>query len=245
MTIEGVRTRVSTNEVLVTLAVPLEFAQVVSTLMAKVGCQIACAFADVDSASTPSAGIHDVDRGQEPEDLVALKPSRLYGQQAKALKLSGFCLQPDVWKAIGSDAVFLAWIRLQPSAHSKEFSEYINGEGRCEAAHVSRIEYGRGIGHKPDYAAIPLTHAEHALTHAEGESALRPREWFEEQRYKYVGTWAWQALRKRIGVASMADANPAHIYQWANFHGLEKYLPKEYRNGSGIESADEEKPNCV
>lgn len=222
MIVESVRTRASTNEALVTLAVPLEQAGLISSFMSKIGRQVGAAFADVESGST-----EEIPK-KETREKASQRP---YGEYAKALKMSGFCVTPEVWKALGSDDSFLAWIRLQPSAHSDEFSEYVNGEGRCEAAHVSRVEYGRGVGIKPEYSAIPLTHKEHMLTHAKGESALRPREWFEEMRFKYVERWAWLELRKVFGETSMAEVNPKELFQWANFHGLEKFLPEKYREG--------------
>lgn len=211
MTVEGVRTRASTQEALVIFSVPLEQASLVSGFMSLIGSQIAVAFSTVEAIQ------------------LAPPPKPQYGEAAKALKLSGFCRVPEVWKIIGPDENFLEWIRCQPSAHSGEFSEYVNGEGRCEAAHVRRVS-GAGMSIKPPYSAIPLTHAEHLATHTQGESALHASAWFDEQRIKHVEAWAWQKLRTVLQVASMAEAEPKAVYQWANFHGLEKYLPREYQN---------------
>lgn len=223
LTIEGVRTRASTNEALVTFAVPLEQAALVSGFMSKIGRQVGAAFADVEQGTGAVV--------QVPVSAPVLaRQVRPFGAQAKALKLSGFFRCPLVWQAIGSDEQFLAWIRLQPSAHSDEFSEHVNGEGRCEAAHVSRIANGRGVGHKPEYSAIPLTHAEHALTHAKGESALRPREWFDEQRIKYLERWSWDTLKHKLGFDSMGDIPPNIICHWAIAKDVDKYLPVGYVN---------------
>ena len=212
MTVEGVRTRASTNEALVTLSVPLEHASLVSGFMSLIGSQVAAAFTKVEAIEA------------------APPPKSQYGDAAKALKLSGFCRIPDVWKVLGSDDNYLEWVRRQPSAHSGEFSEQVNGEGRCEAAHVRRVESGAGISIKPLYAAIPLTHSEHLATHARGESALHPPAWFDEQRIKYVEAWAWERIKTQLQAGSMAHAEPKSVYQWASFHGIEKYLPKEYQH---------------
>jgi hypothetical protein len=212
LTIEGVRTRASTNEALVTFAVPLEQAALVSGFMSKIGQQVGAAFADIEQAASKA---------------------RAYGTQAKALKLSGFCRSPEVWKLLGTDEQFREWVQKQPSCWSGEFSEYINGDGRCEAAHVSRIEYGRGIGHKPEYACIPLTHKEHMLHHAKGESALGGRDWFEKMRIKYIETWAWAMLKEAIGgYESMADIPPGVVLNWAKTFNVEHLLPAGYRDAA-------------
>lgn len=209
--VESVRTRASTGEALLTLAIPLEQAALISTFLSKIGHQVGAAFADIEKAVIPS------------------KPQPLYGAESKALWLSGFILHREVWQALGSDDAYLDWIRRQPSAHSDEFSEYDEqGDGRCEASHVRRVEAGSGTALKPAYSAIPLTHAEHQLTHQKGESALREPKWFEYHRDKYIAMWAWEMLRSHMNVLSMAEADPKEVYQWANFHGVEKFLPKEY-----------------
>jgi hypothetical protein len=233
MTIEGVRTRASTNEALVTFAVPLEQAALVSGFMSKIGRQVGAAFADVESGEIPAAA-------------PAAADEKIYGYEARTLRLSGFCRCPAVWKALGTDEEFRAWIQKQPSAWSGEFSTYVDGEGRCEAAHVSRIEYGRGIGHKPEYACIPLTHKEHALQHAKGESVFSQtdkrgvliggREFFEKMRMKYVEQWAWETLRATLGYDSMGEAEPSVVRAWAVAHGVADLLPGKYPEG--LDAAD-------
>lgn len=226
LTVDSVRTRASTNEALVTFAVPLEEAALVSSFMTRIGQQVGAAFAEVDQKLPPKA----------PET----PKKRPYGMQAQALMLSGFFRAPEVWEALGTDEEFRAWVQRQPSAWSAEFSEYLdNGEGRCVAAHVSRIEYGRGHSHKPEYACIPLTDAEHKLQHAQGESAFSRyredgtvesgREWFERMRIKYVQEWAWDTLKAKLGYSSMGDVPPEKIRAWAREFNVEHLLPKEYR----------------
>jgi hypothetical protein len=88
----------------------------------------------------------------------------------------------------GTDEEFLAWVRLQPSCISGQFSEYLHGEGRCVAAHIRRSATS-GIGYKPPYCAVPLTDAEHKITHQKGETALRPKHWWSEQAVKHLQKW--------------------------------------------------------
>lgn len=245
MTVEGVRTRASTNEALVTLAVPLEQASLVASFMSKIGRQVGAAFADVESQASGSKGNVPVSTSNEARVqpvLSADKEKRPYGMEAKDLKLSGFFRRPDVWKAIGTDEQFRRWIREQPSAWSGEFDHDPNMEAApsCEAAHVSRIEYGRGIGHKPEYACIPLLHAEHMQQHAIGESYFdrhddvtgqfeSGRDWMERMRIHYVSAWAWQMLKEELGFESMADIPPPTIARWALQHGLQDFLPQIFQ----------------
>src|SRR5262245_14745507 len=53
---------------------------------------------------------------------------------------------------------------------------FVNGEGRCVAAHVRRAS-DSGTAYKAAYSCVPLTDAEHRLQHQKGESALKPPEW--------------------------------------------------------------------
>lgn len=212
MTIDSIRTRGTTQETLITFAVPVEHSGKVATFLNKIGYQVAAAFAEVEG------GVVLKRKG---------KPKKPHGDAAQALKLSGFFRHPEVWRAIGTDEEFRAWIQRQPSAWSGEFDYHEKGRN-CEAAHVSRIEYGRGAAHKPEFSCIPLTHAEHMLHHAKGESALGGREWFERMRIKYVEAWSWETLRERLGYQSMGEVPPELIVEWARSHDVLKYLPPEY-----------------
>jgi hypothetical protein len=91
-------------------------------------------------------------------------------------------------RAKGTDKQFRAFIQRQPSCISGRFSEYVNGEGRCVAAHVRRAGES-GTGHKGEFACVPLTNDEHLEQHQRGESALASKEWFDRQRIKYLKMW--------------------------------------------------------
>jgi hypothetical protein len=216
MTVESVRSRASTSEALVTFSVPLEKAAAVSSFMNRIGRQVGAAFADVNDVPTAPA----------PE-----KPKPKYGAYAKALRLSGFCRAPDVWRAAGTDEAFRAWIQTKPSWHSGNFSEYVDGVGRCVAAHVRRVADGAGTGHKPDYACVPLTDAEHQLQHQRGESALAPESEWDKARITYVEDWCWDTIKSQLGETTMAAVEPNALLEWAKLHGVETYLPPCYRTG--------------
>jgi len=208
-TIDAVRSRASTQETILCLAVPKEYSHLVSNFLSRIGTQVGVAFADVSGPQT----------------------EKLYGEQAKQLWQSSFFRTPAVWEKIGTDEEFLAWIRKQRSAKSNQFSEYVHGEGRCEAAHVRRINLGAGTGKKPPYAAIPLTREEHRIQTNTGEAALlMPNEWWETMRIKYVQEWSWVTLRKKLGFNSWSEIEPGILRSWANTNDLAEHLPAAYRS---------------
>lgn len=152
-----------------------------------------------------------------------------YGEMAAALRRSGFFRIPEVWRAIGTDDEFRAWVRRQPSAWSGKFSEEVDGEGRCIAAHVRRAGES-GTAYKAEYACIPLTHEEHQAQHDGGESELGGKEWFDQQRIRTVEAWCWARLKSTLGYSSMGDVPPGEVMAWASEEGVGHYLPALYRN---------------
>lgn len=169
---------------------------------------------------------------QASKDSLQWSQRHPYGNEAKALKLSGFFRNPEVWRAIGSDEEFIEWVQRQPSCHSDEYSEYVNGEARSIAHHVRRADES-GTGHKGSYCCVPLTQAEHEQLHRGGERSLgRTPEWFDQQRIKHVERWAWSQLRESLGYESMGDIPPHVIAGWATFNGADRYLPEAYRGAT-------------
>lgn len=161
------------------------------------------------------------------------KEEENWGKLASRLYANGFFIAPPVLKQLGTDKQFREWIQTRPSAISGEFSESVNGEGRCEAAHVRRAGEA-GTGYKPEYACIPLTHTEHHIQHTQGESALKPREWFDKMRIEYVTNWARFSLLDQLSAKTgeqyegFREVPPKVLRQWCLEHGLTPYLPKEY-----------------
>ncbi len=214
-TVESVRTRASTNEGLVTLAVPLENSAVLSTFLERIGQQVAAAFVPVDSAIAL------------PVPRETKRPGE-YGEYAAKLKTSGFCLSPAVWGGVGTDGQYLEWLRRQCCA-------VCFAEPPSEAAHVRRIASGAGTGIKPAYAAISLCHAHHAEQHQLGESVLGGKDKADFLRLKCVEEWAWATLKATLGYDSMAQVPPAELLAWARAHGVRHLLPAVYREFSPVE----------
>lgn len=154
-----------------------------------------------------------------------------YGEYAKKLVQSGFFMSPDVWAAVGTDKDYLEWVKRQKSAISGEFSEYHDdGEAFCIPAHVRRVEHGSGTAIKPPYSAIPLTRAEHDQAHQHGDTNLRPDEWWDKMRIKYVSKWAYEVLKKTMFYDSYTNMPPQDLVKWASKHDLTQYLPLSYIN---------------
>lgn len=94
-----------------------------------------------------------------------------------------------------TDKDFQAWVRTQPSCISGSFSEWIDGQGRNEYCHVRRVSNGSGMGVKPPFSGVPMTHEEHAMQHQKGEAYLlaaygiitdNAADWFEQKADEYL-----------------------------------------------------------
>jgi hypothetical protein len=125
-----------------------------------------------------------------PTQMAASQPNGQYGKQAQALRLSTFFTYVDVWKATGSDAQFLDFVRDQKCiARSGQPCD-----GDVQAAHVWRQRDGFGKGIKGDYAAVPLCAHHHRLQHNETEDAIGGRPYMEQKRHETVIAWIWQTI---------------------------------------------------
>ena len=176
--------------------------------------------ADV-GATVAVARLHDHAAVEATRPGNSADSARKWGQQAKALKLSGFFRSPLVWSEIGTDEEYLEWVRQQPCA--------VTGARPAEAAHVRRVADGAGTAIKPRYSAIPLCREMHQRQHQEGESALGGPEAVDRKRIRHVEQWAWDTLKTSLGYDSMAEVPPRTLRAWAERHEVDSYLPDGYR----------------
>lgn len=97
-------------------------------------------------------------------------------------------LSPLIEKARqkGEEMDYIQWLHRWPSCLSGTYSEWHNGQGFCEAAHVRHVSLGSGTATKPEFCAVPLTSAEHKLAHQKGDSIFCPPEWWEMQVATYL-----------------------------------------------------------
>lgn len=161
-----------------------------------------------------------------PADVMPppLKPEKgEFVEYARKLHATGFFSSPDVWRAIGSDAQFLDWIRTQPcclrgSPHSVG----------VEAAHLRSVAAGSGTGVKPPYCAVPMCSQHHREQHDKGYSAVHKDglEGLMKIRHRLVAQWAHQALVKTLGYEHLSDIDPEIIEAWASRQDVEQYLPR-------------------
>lgn len=158
----------------------------------------------------------------EPDEPIRQPKKGPYGSYAHALHACGFFRAPAVWKALGTDEQFLAWLTTQPCAARRR--------GGCRGdvvpAHVRRVADGAGTAIKPAYSAIPLCDGHHTDSqHQHGESALGGKEWFDRRRVEALEAWAHHRLCEIAGVESLTQVPPERIVNWANRNGLAHYLP--------------------
>lgn len=163
------------------------------------------------------------------------EPKHEHGDYARKLYRQNFFKHPDVWKACGTDAEFLDWIRRQPSCIDKS-------EAMIEACHVRRVKWGAGTGIKPPYCAIPMSHDQHHIQTVNGELAclkkyLPRKEWTEESAKEQFEDWRWYYLTEfcketiksetHYSGKSLAEIPPAAIIKWGAGHNLTQFLPSE------------------
>jgi hypothetical protein len=191
-------------------------------------------FRGLDTATQKAAGhiLHlTVATGDISEIVTATEPAAPekkqkgpFSENAKRLRLSSFFRTPTVWRAIGTDEEFLEWVRACKSGCVAKRTSEATGEcsGEVVAAHVRRVADGAGVGVKPKYAAVPLCARHHALQHAQGESAVAPKEQWDKWRIETVAEWAWQTLKASFGYDSWANVPPERLALWCKEHLLER-----------------------
>ena len=89
----------------------------------------------------------------------------------------------------GTDEEFRLWVSHQPSCLSGAFSEYHQGVGRNVACHIRTVAGGAGSAIKPPFSCVPMTDAEHRLTHAHGNGYFHPPEWWQDQVEGHLQRW--------------------------------------------------------
>lgn len=155
LTVEGVRTRASTNEALVTFAVPLEQANLVSQFMGLIGKQVAAAFAEIGADTKPvrrteesyASRLHRLSFFNNPKLWEALEREKLVSQNRhKAHLKTLYCaLKPD-------------------TVHELEAFKQCKGD---IVPHHVRNAANAGTSKKPlDWYCVPLCDLHHKLLHA-------------------------------------------------------------------------------
>ncbi len=155
---------------------------------------------------------------------------RIYGEQARILFKSGFFNNPKVLEAIGPESQYNEWVRSRPSVVSKRRG---TDSDRIEAAHVRMLSEGAGTARKNKYATIPLLMSEHRAQHDNGYQAIGGKEKLISLLYRHRIEWAKEAIKYQIGFfASFTQIPPLYFIHFCQRRGIEKYIPKEYREAA-------------
>src|SRR3990167_4959445 len=202
-------------------------------------------FPDIDMAGAMTPLTNEAAVQAHQDKCVPEKPPAPYGKEAQALWQAGFFYNKHVWKALGTDKEYLAWvIKLQPSCISGEYSEYHeDGSKYCIPCHVRRAGES-GTAYQGEYAAVPMTNEEHKTQSEFGEAPClhnhgilyqatveAAMEWFDKKRMQYVSHWASERLKEVLGHDHLNEISPEEIRLWAEENNLTQYLPrliKEY-----------------
>ena len=157
-----------------------------------------------------------------------------YGEFAQELRLhSNWMGNPDVWRHLGADDEYLEWCRNQKCAHCSRAPDWeMDTLVLNEAAHVRRVANGAGTAIKPPYSAITLCSGCHRDQHQFGEDAIGGKDKVDQLRLASVKRWAWERQRAIFGVESMREVSPAKVLAWAQHRGLERHLPRCYREAA-------------
>jgi len=189
------------------------------------------------------ATVVDGVEGAPPAPVAEPESSKPFSEEAETLHKSRVFGLVEFANAVGTDAEYHAWIQRQKSCVSHQYSEYVDGEGRCVAAHVRRAS-DAGTAFKPEFHQVPLTDAEHQLQHASGESevlrragildaqadaGLAGKDWFYEKAFSYRQRWVWERLKAQLGYDHWYDVPTMVLAQWAQERGLLGKLPRCYR----------------
>lgn len=92
-------------------------------------------------------------------------------------------------QAKGSDKKFRLWVNDQPSIIDGGFEVWVNGQGKSEACHVSRVWAGSGKATKAEYFCVPMKPSQHRLQHQKGELYFGDKEWWERMALKTLRAW--------------------------------------------------------
>jgi len=148
-----------------------------------------------------------------------------HGQFARWLVQSGFFRRPDVWKFLGSDDLFLEWLKTQDCCADQQDDRH---DGDVVPAHVRRIADGAGTSIKPEYSAIPLCNKHHLQQHQHGESHLGGKEWFDRQRIVWIEKWSMQQLKTVLGISSLSKLSPHHLELALRDSDINVNIPVEF-----------------
>lgn len=170
------------------------------------------------------------DAAQQAQQHRFEQQSAPYGKEAQALHRTGFFRTPEVWRAVGTDEQFRAWLREQSCRKC-------GSDAPNQAAHVRSVAAGSGTNIKPGFHAIALCDTCHNhVQHDQGICALtgepdkyKAREILNRWAIEAVEAWCKIGVKARLGYDHLNEMPPVELLAWAEKKGIDRYLPEEYR----------------
>ena len=214
-TLDNVRPRPSTQEILLHLAVPMEHAGLVSGFLTKLGQQFGVAFSEVG----------------------ATKPPETYGEQARILRQSGVFRSPAMWRLAGTDREWQEWCRGHPCAVCGSTNDIEYAHFRHTDASVDGRTSPSSANQKPEYCGHPMCRRCHLLQHQRGYEALRglpqgdPIQTLQRQRVALLEEWSWGRIKEKLGYAHWNEVPPNEFRDWLANTGADVRLPARYVEG--------------
>lgn len=175
-----------------------------------------------EAAKAPEDDIESASRRLMPFERVALKKQQRRAHEAwKHLVLSGFFNRESLWRALGGENAYIAWLQQQPCCHP--------GGEPCKGQPVAAFRFE---GTSVRYPMVPL--CEHHIDLWELGEAVLPEGFgtelvfLENEQRVQVQRFAQAALREVLGIPADMDPTPSSIYRFALDNGLQAMLPQGF-----------------
>ena len=195
----------------------------------------------------PPSGVCDGDSKEQAGPEVSARPSvpdnkGPYSAEAQALWRMGFFNIRQVWKAAGTDAQYLEWLKGQPCVvHGKAgcpSENYVDGKLQSIPCHVritdDKLQTGSGgTGIKPEYSAASVCNTAHQRQHQHGYDAVLPKSKWISHAHQQVTQWASETIKEDLGRDHWHQVAPVELLQWCAERGVDKsWLPRIYRDAA-------------
>lgn len=210
-----------------TLRVQIDIHQTDTRAALELLCEVGRPLALAALADTPAAEVvEELTESEASPHYLENECDNSGGKLMQALYRGGWFHAPKVLEALGVDAGYLQWVRMQEqcqhcSCHHTEDNEIV-------AAHYRKVGTGAGVGTKPPFSAVTLCSKCHTLQHGKGYEALAPLATWERWVAETKAGWGHQRMREIFETESMAAIPAKWVVEWALEHELNAFIPKEF-----------------
>ncbi len=223
--IERLTTRGSTQEVLLTLAIPQEHAAKVAGFLTRIGEQIGVAFATINN-STPS-GQAPATSETERKELPPSGGNRL----ARYLHTSGYFRNPKLWVALDEAKIYTQathkkWVEQEKCyfAHDKGALTHLPCAGDVCAHHVTSAALpaaGKGENPRkpPHWYTLPACFNHHTYVHNK-DCSRAEKEAHVVAAVAMMAGQAKSAMKAAIGIPSLSNLTLDQLHNFEGSIGL-------------------------